>query len=92
MPDDDDCKTPAQTPDAKKSSGTYRFNLAGVLCARTHPRCIHRRDEHEIVDGLAKRCMLCDCTHFFVGGMSEEDQRKTTDPEFPAVTIDKDKT
>ena len=55
--------TPAATPDAKKSSGAwkFKFNSPDAICGR----CPHRRDEHE-AEGL--RCMLCDCPRFVVGG------------------------
>ncbi len=61
-----DDKTPVETPDAKKSSGAWKFNIAGALCSRTS--CMHRRDEHASEGKKATRCMLCDCECFFVGG------------------------
>jgi hypothetical protein len=63
-------------------SGTFRLNLPGVLCARA--TCNHRRDEHLVDEhGIAHECMhaRCACARFFAGGMTEEEQRKPTDPE-----------
>jgi hypothetical protein len=79
-------RTPAATPNAKKSSGTWKFNIEGALCARRS--CVHRRDEHEpdpVTPRIARRCMLCDCPEFFMGGMTEEEQRADTDKGLAAV-------
>jgi hypothetical protein len=93
MPKDDDESelTPAQTPDAKKSSGAwkFKFNEPDALCGRT--TCSHRRDEHESADG-GYRCMLCDCARFVVGGLSSDEQRADTEREMAAVTDEKNKT
>lgn len=64
----DSDKTPAQTPDAKKSSGAWKFNLGSAPCARIGCSC--RRDAHRIANGVAHECMtpLCECPAFVIGG------------------------
>lgn len=67
-------------------SGAHRLNLAGVLCARGG--CQHRRDEHLADErGVRHDCMKdgCSCATFVAGGMTEEELRAKTDPEFPAT-------
>ena len=78
---DDEDKTPAQSPNAKKSSGAWKFNIDGAVCPRQG--CGHRRDEHALNERrVAENCMLCDCPHFFVGG-ADYDKLPDTLPEDP---------
>lgn len=88
--DDDEDKTPAHTPDAKKSSGAWKFpfNEPGALCGRR--TCAHRRDDHDDVPGAGRRCLLCDCPHFVAGGMSPDEQRADTEREMAAVRPEDD--
>lgn len=82
--DNDDDKTPAQSPSAKKSSGAwkFKFNEPDAICGRS--TCIERRDEHEGAEG-GYRCMLCNCPRFVVGGMTSDEQRADTEREMDAV-------
>ncbi len=85
MPDDnDEDKTPAETINAKKSSGAwkFKFNAPDAICGR--PTCIERRDEHEGAEN-GYRCMLCNCPSFVVGGMTSDEQRADTEREMTAV-------
>lgn len=68
--DDDVGDTKPSTPNAKKSSGEWRLNLDGALCARFG--CGHRRDEHLTRDQGSHRweCSVfgCVCAEFVIGG------------------------
>lgn len=82
--EEDEDKTPAETVNAKKSSGAwkFKFNEPDALCGRNS--CSHRRDEHEGATG-GYRCMLCDCARFVAGGLTSDEQRADTEREMAAV-------
>ena len=78
------------TPPSPKSTGKFKLNLDGALCAR--PGCGKRRDEHATHDGGSHRweCPESGCPEFVAGGpvrMTEEELRADTEREMRAVRV-----
>jgi hypothetical protein len=79
--------TSPSKPRSGSSTGKFRLNLGGVLCAREG--CKHRRDVHVTRDDGSHRweCETagCKCEEFVIGGMTEEELRADTQKEMKAV-------
>ena len=72
MPDKpfDEDLTPVETPNAKKISGQWHFNVPSTPCARDVCGC--PRDEHvRDASGVFHECMSCGkCPGFVAGGQA----------------------